>query len=84
MKYLFMPYQLATVGLLDASLHACDETCLVFKHAMNRLFHQFLRILAICRGHLSEPSFNIVRKTCFHIPTVSMRAICVKHVGARH
>jgi hypothetical protein len=65
-KRLFVLYKLATVGLLNASLHSCDEAGLVFKHAINGLFHQLLSILAIGSGHLLKPSFNIRREMYFH------------------
>ena len=65
-KHVFVLYQLATVGLLDASLHSCDEAGLIFKHAGNSVFHQLLGVLAIGRGHLLEPRFNIGREMYFH------------------
>ncbi len=64
--HLAMLYQLAPVSLLNAPLHACDEAGLVLKHAVNRVFHQLLSILAIGRGHLLEPCFNIRREMYFH------------------
>ncbi len=30
---LFVVYELASVGFLDASLHSCDEAVLIFEHA---------------------------------------------------
>jgi hypothetical protein len=65
-KHVFVLYQLAAVGLLDASLHSCDETGLIFKHAGNGVFHQLLGVLAIGRGHLLEPRFDVGREMYFH------------------
>jgi hypothetical protein len=65
-KHVFVLYQLATVGLLDASLHSCDETGLIFEHAGNSVFHQLLGVLTIGRGHLLEPRFNVGREMYFH------------------
>jgi len=56
----------AAIGLLDASLHACDEAGLAFEHAGNCVFHQLLRVLAIRRSHLLEPGFHVGREMYFH------------------
>src|SRR5437762_13285937 len=64
-KHIFVLYKLAPVGLLDASLHAFDEACLIFEHAGNSVFHQLLGVLAIGRGHLLEPPFNAGREMYF-------------------
>jgi hypothetical protein len=53
-------------GLLDAPLHSCDEAGLIFQHAGNSVFHQLLSVLAISRGHLLEPRFNVGREMYFH------------------
>ena len=65
-KHVFGLYKLATVGLLDASLHSCDEAGLIFEHAGNSVFHQLLSVFAIGRGHLLEPRFNVGREMYFH------------------
>src|SRR5580698_863612 len=65
-KYVLGLYQLAPVGLLDASLHAGDEAGLIFEHAGNGVFHQLLGVLAIGRGHLLEPRFNVGGEAYFH------------------
>ncbi len=65
-NYVFMLYTLATVGLFDASLHSCDEAALIFEHAGNSVFHQLLGVLAISKGHLLEPRFNVRREMYFH------------------
>ena len=65
-KHVSVLYQLATVGLLDASLHFCDEASLIFEHAGNSVFHQLLGVLATGRGHLPEPRFNFGREMYFH------------------
>jgi hypothetical protein len=62
-----MLYNLATVGLLNTSVHTDGKTGLVLKHPINSFFHQLLSILALCRGHLLEPRFNIRREMYFHI-----------------
>ena len=62
----FVLYKLATVGLLDASLHSCDEAVLIFEHAGNSVFHQLLGVFAIGNGHLLELRFNIGREMYFH------------------
>jgi len=61
-----MLYKLDTVGLLDASLHSVDEVGLIFEHPANSVFNQLLRTLAIGKGHLLEPRFNIGREMYFH------------------
>src|ERR1017187_9257843 len=58
--------ELATVGLLDASLYSRAEAGLIFEHAGNSVFHQLLGVLAIGRGHLLEPRFNVGREMYFH------------------
>ena len=65
-KHVFVLYKLAPVYLLDASLHASDEAGLIFEHAGNSVFHQLLGVLAIGRGHLLEPRFNVGREMYFH------------------
>ncbi len=65
-KHFLMCDKLATVRLLDASLHACDEAGLIFQHAGNSTFHELLGVLAIGRGHLLEPRFNVWREMYFH------------------
>ena len=62
----FVPNKLATAGLLDAFLHSCDEAGLIFEHAGNSVFHELLGILAISKGHLLEPRFNLGREMYFH------------------
>ncbi len=59
-------YKLATVSLLDAFLHSCDEAALIFEHSSNSVFNQLLGVLAIGKGHLLEPRFNLGRKMYFH------------------
>ena len=65
-QHVFVLYKLATVGLFDACLHSCDEAGLIFEHAGNSVFHQLLGVLAIGRGHLLEPRFNVGREMYFH------------------
>ena len=65
-KHVFVLYKLATVGLLDASLHSCDEEGLIFEHPGHSVFHQLLGILAVGRGHLPELRFNVGREMYFH------------------
>ena len=64
--HLLMLHKLATVGLLDASLHSCDEAGLIFEHPGNCVFHQLLGILAVGKGQLLESRFNIGREMYFH------------------
>ena len=65
-KHVVVLYKLAPAGLLDASLHARDEAGLIFEHAGHRVFHQLLGVLAMGRGHLLEPRFNVGREMYFH------------------
>src|ERR1700679_3429556 len=58
--------QLATVGLLDAFLNACDEAGLIFKHAANSIFDKLLCVLAIGHRYLLQACFNVGRETNFH------------------
>jgi hypothetical protein len=68
--YFLMLYKLALVGLLNALVHTCDEAGLLLKHAIHCFFHQLLSILAIRRGHLLEPHFDVRREMYFHTPKV--------------
>jgi hypothetical protein len=81
-KYVIVLYKLAPVGLLDAPLHARDEAGLIFEHAGNSVFHQLLGVLAIGRGHLLEPRFNLGREMYFHI-FQGTRMPAVKQHGRR-
>jgi len=65
-EHFFVLYKLASVGLLDASLHTGDEARLIFEHAGNRVFHQLLRVLAIRGGYLLELRFDVGREMYFH------------------
>jgi len=58
-KHFFMFHKLATVSLLNASLHSSDEAGLIFKHSGNSVLHQLLGILAVGRSHLLELRFNV-------------------------
>ena len=58
-QHILVLYQLAPVGLLDAFLHAGDEAGLIFEHAGNSVFNQLLGVLAIGKGQLLEPRFNV-------------------------
>ena len=58
-NHVFVLYKLATVGLLDASLHSCNEAGLIFEHPGNSVLHQLLGILAVGRSHLLELRFNV-------------------------
>ncbi|MGD0436639.1 MAG: hypothetical protein ABSB86_09235 [Bryobacteraceae bacterium] len=64
--HILMLYKLATVSLLNAFLHSSDEAGLIFEHACNSVFHQLLGVLAIGRGHLLEPRFNLGGEMYFH------------------
>jgi hypothetical protein len=59
-------YKLAPVGLRDALLHPRDEAGLIVEHAGNSVFNQLLGILAIGRGHLLEPRFDVGGEMYFH------------------
>lgn len=61
-----MLYKLATVGLLNTSLHSGDEAGLIFEHPGNSVPDQLLGILAVGNSHLLEPRFNVGRKMYFH------------------
>ena len=58
-KHVLVLYKFATVGLCDSPLHSGDEAGLHFEHASDSVFHQLLGVLAIGRGHLLEPRFNV-------------------------
>jgi hypothetical protein len=47
-------------------LHSCDEAGLTFEHTGNSVFHQLFGVLAIGRGNLLEPRFNVGREMYFH------------------
>ena len=66
-QHVLVLYKLATVGLLDAPLHASDEAGLIFEHPGNGFFHQLLGVLAVGGGHLLEPRFNVGREMYFHV-----------------
>ena len=65
-QHVFVFYKLGAVGLLKAPLHTDDKAGPIFKHAMDGLFDQLLRILAVRRGNLLKPRFNVVREVYFH------------------
>ena len=58
-KHVFVLYKVATVGLLNSSLHACDEAGLIFEHPGNCILYQFIGLLAVGNGKLLEPRFNV-------------------------
>ena len=58
--------EFASVGLLNAPLHPCDETSLIFKHPSHGVFDQLLGIFAVGDGQLLEPRFNVGREMDFH------------------
>jgi hypothetical protein len=62
----FVLNKLAAAGLLDASLHSCNEASLIFEHPGNSFSHQLLSIHAVSKGHLLEPRFNVGREMNFH------------------
>lgn len=66
LNHVLVLYKLASVGLLDTPLHSCDEAGLIFEHAGNCVFNQLLGVLAVGRGHLPEPRFNVGREMYFH------------------
>ena len=76
--------ELATVGLLDASLYSRAEAGLIFEHAGNSVFHQLLGVLAIGRGHLLEPRFNVGRKMYFHTPQDTRKPEMKQHGKRKH
>ena len=58
-KHVFVLDKLATVGLLNASLHSGDEAGLIFEHPGNSVLHQLLGIFAVGRSHSLELRFNV-------------------------
>ena len=58
-KHVLVLYELAPVGLRDAPFDTGNVTGLIVQHAGNGVFHQLLGILAIGRGHLLEPRFDV-------------------------
>lgn len=65
-KHVFVLYKLATVGLLEAFLHSGGETGLIFEHPGNGVFHDLLGVLAVGKGQLLEPRFNVGQDMYFH------------------
>jgi len=65
-QHVLVLYKLAPVGLRDASLHTSDEAGLIVEHAGNSVFHQLLGVLAIGRGHLLKPRFDVGVEMYFH------------------
>ena len=65
--------ELATVGLLDASLYSRAEAGLIFEHAGNSVFHQLLGVLAIGSRHLLKPRFNVGREMYLHALQVTRK-----------
>ena len=65
-KHILVLDKLAPVGLRDASLNTRDEAGLIVEHAGDRVFYQLLGILAVGRGHLLEPRFDVGREMYFH------------------
>jgi hypothetical protein len=84
LKHVLVLYKLAPVGLLDASLHAGDEAGLIFEHAGNRVFHQLLSVLAISRGQLLKPRFNVRWKVYFHALQGTPKEALRQHAGRKH
>jgi hypothetical protein len=70
----FMLYKLATVGLLDSSLHSRDEARLIFEHPGNSIPYQLLGVLAVGNGQLLEPCFNVGGEMDFHEAQITGKA----------
>jgi hypothetical protein len=66
-NHVFVRYKLATAGLLDASLHSCDEAVLIFEHAGNSVFHQLLGVPAMLRRGIDITGFNLAQLTQFTV-----------------
>ncbi len=65
-KHVLVLYKLAPIGLRDAPLHTGDEAGLIVEHPGNGVFNQLLGILAIGRGQLLEPRFDVGGEMYFH------------------
>jgi hypothetical protein len=65
-EHVLVLYKFAPVGLRDALLHAGSEAGLIVEHPGNRVFNELLGVLAIGRGHLLEPRFDVGREMYFH------------------
>jgi hypothetical protein len=65
-EHVLVFYKLAPAGLLNASLHSSDETGLIFEHPGNSVLHKLLGVLAVGRGQLLEPRFNVGCEMDFH------------------
>jgi hypothetical protein len=65
-KHFLVLYKLAPVGLRDALLHTGNEAGLIVQHSGNGVFRQLLGVLAIGRGHLLEPRFDVGGEMYFH------------------
>ncbi len=62
--------KLATVGLRDAFVHPGNKAGLIFQHPGNGVLHKLRGVLAIGKGHLLEPRFNVGREVYLHAPKV--------------
>jgi len=69
-EHVFVLYKLAPVGLLNASLHSCNEASLIFEHPRDGVFYELLGILAVGNGQSLEARFNVGREMYFHGPRV--------------
>jgi hypothetical protein len=65
-QHVLVLYKFAAVGLRDSRLHTRDEAGLIVEHAGNSAFHQLLGVLAIGRGQLLEPRFDLGGEMYFH------------------
>ena len=83
-KHVFVLHKLAPVGLFDAFLHPGDEAGLIFEHTGNSVFNQLLGILAMGKGQLLEPRFNVGRKMYFHTPQDTRKPEMKQHGKRKH
>ena len=58
--------ELASISLLDASLHTRDEARLIFEHTGDGVSHKLLGVLATGGGDLLEKRFDVGREMYFH------------------
>ncbi|MGO9228633.1 MAG: hypothetical protein ACLQKA_05405 [Bryobacteraceae bacterium] len=64
-SHVFVLYEFAPVGLLNAPVHAGDEAGLIFEHTGRGVFHQLLGVLAIGNRQSLEAGFNVRLKMHF-------------------
>lgn len=65
-QHVFVFYQVAKVGLLDAFLNPGNKPGLILEHVGNSIFNQLLGVLSVGNGHLLQARFDFGREMNFH------------------